>query len=458
MFMSALLSGSALAFASLADFSRSAFWLFVVLGVLVFVHELGHFLAAKFFKVRVEQFALGFGTRLFGVKRGGTDYRVNLLPLGGYVKMAGENPFDSHSNDPGEFVNHPRWQRFVIAIAGPFMNIVLAVALLTGMYMVNYEHADFEDQPVVVASVQPGSAAEQAGLQPGDKILRAGSMQNPTWKDLVLNAAISPGQPIQLSVERGNEILVKSIVPVATGKDKVGTLGLIPNRPAAITQVQDGPAKSAGIKSGDEPIAVNGTPVRSPDQFIAMLQKSGTTPTQITLLRGSQKLDVTVTPYYDPNNSNHYRIGIGLSDKMHSDKLAFPQALSASLDDNRRYSGLLLQLVERLLQRKAHMDQLSSPIGIGAALGQAAKEGRWKEILSQMSFISLQLGIINLFPFPILDGGMVLLLVIEALMRRDISMRIKERVYQVAFVAIVLFFAVVVYNDLTKIVPGMGRP
>src|SRR5438045_1200442 len=124
--------------AKVIDFFRAGFWLMVILGVLVFVHELGHFLAAKFFKVRVEQFALGFGTRLFGIKRGGTDYRVNLLPLGGYVKMSGENPFDTHSTDPSDFVNHPRWQRFVIAIAGPFMNVVLAVAVLAGVYTVHY--------------------------------------------------------------------------------------------------------------------------------------------------------------------------------------------------------------------------------------------------------------------------------------------------------------------------------
>src|SRR5690242_15694771 len=137
-----------------------------VLGILVFIHEFGHYAVAKLCKVRVETFSLGFGKRLWGFRRGDTDYRISLLPLGGYVKMAGENPLLSRTGDPGEFMSHPRWQRFLIAVAGPAMNIFLAIAILAGIYTIHgYEHPIYEDQPAVVGWVQDGSPAQKAGLE-----------------------------------------------------------------------------------------------------------------------------------------------------------------------------------------------------------------------------------------------------------------------------------------------------
>src|SRR5580704_18978109 len=158
----------------------------VVLGIMILVHEFGHYAAAKFFGVRVDVFSIGFGKRLAGFKRGYTDYRISALPLGGYVKMAGENPLESRSGAPDEFMSHPRWQRFVIALAGPAMNILLAIALLTGVFMVHYERPEFFDQPAVVGWVLENSPAEKAGIQSGDRIVRIDGTQNPTWEDVLL--------------------------------------------------------------------------------------------------------------------------------------------------------------------------------------------------------------------------------------------------------------------------------
>ncbi len=181
----------------------------IVLGVMILIHEWGHYAAAKFFKVRVEVFSIGFGKRLLGFRRGETDYRISAIPLGGYVKMSGENPMDERTGDPGEFLSHPRWQRFVIAIAGPFMNIVLAVGLLTLVYMVHYEYPAFVDQPGVIAYVKTGSAAAQIGLQPGDRITRIAGIDNPTWEQIGLKVMLSPNEGLPITIDRGGQILEK---------------------------------------------------------------------------------------------------------------------------------------------------------------------------------------------------------------------------------------------------------
>src|SRR5450631_1698786 len=181
----------------------------VVLGIMILVHEFGHYAAAKLFGVRVETFSFGFGKRLVGFRKGDTDYRISALPLGGYVKMAGENPLEAHSGAPDEFMSHPRWQRFIIALAGPAMNIILAVVLLTGVFMVHYEHPVYLDQPAVVGWVLENSPAAKAGIEQGDRIVRIEGQQNPTWEDVMLKVMISTKQPVSVAIQRGNNVLEK---------------------------------------------------------------------------------------------------------------------------------------------------------------------------------------------------------------------------------------------------------
>ena len=195
----------------------------VVLGIMILVHEFGHYAAAKWFGVRVDVFSIGFGKRLAGFKRGDTDYRISALPLGGYVKMAGENPLESRSGAADEFMSHPRWQRFVIAIAGPAMNILLAIALLTGVFMVHYEHPLYLDEPAVVGWVMDDSPAAKSGIEQGDRIVRIDGEQNPTWEDVMLKVLISPKQSVDVAVQRGNDILEKKIRPDAEGRTNTAT-------------------------------------------------------------------------------------------------------------------------------------------------------------------------------------------------------------------------------------------
>ncbi len=430
----------------------------VVLGIMIVVHEFGHFAAAKLFDVRVEQFAIGFGKRLFGIKKGETDYRVNALPFGGYVKMAGENPLEAHTGDPREFTSKPRWQRLIIAVAGPFANVLLAVGLLTGVFMVRYEHPIYLDQPAVIGWVMDNSPAQKAGIQAGDRIVRIDGEQNPTWDDVLPKVVLSPGQPVHLAVQRGSQILDKTIVPTPVGPEEFGNPGWVPDQPNTVTETEPNlPAAKAGIKVGDTIVALNGRPTRSMQAVIRDIQANKDKPMAITVVRDGKELNFTVSPEITQvNGKQMWRIGIR-SDPQTIEQLSFGKALAKSLDQNKKNSYLIVELVEKMIQRKVSVKQFSSPIGIAQASGEAARQQGWTPLLALMSAISLNLAIFNLFPFPILDGGMILLLAIEGIRRRDISLRLKERIYQLAFVLLVLFAVIVIYNDLAKTIPGLQK-
>ncbi len=430
----------------------------VVLGIMIVVHEFGHFAAAKLFDVRVEQFAIGFGKRLFGIKKGETDYRVNALPFGGYVKMAGENPLEAHTGDPREFTSKPRWQRFVIALAGPLANVILAVGLLTGVFMVRYEHPIYLDQPAVIGWVLDNSPAQKSGIQAGDRIVRIEGEQNPTWEDVLPKVVLSPGQPVHLAIQRGDQILQKTIVPTPTGPEEFGNPGWVPDQPNTVTEIEPNlPAAKAGVKVGDTIVALNGNPTRSMQAVIRDIQANKDKPLALTVVRNGKEMNFTLAPALtEVNGKQMWRIGIR-SDPQKIDRLPFDKALAKSLDQNKKNSYLIIELVEKMIQRKVSVKQFSSPIGIAQASGEAARQQGWTPLLALMSAISLNLAIFNLFPFPILDGGMILLLAIEGIRRRDISLRLKERIYQLAFVLLVLFAVIVIYNDLAKTIPGLQR-
>ncbi len=430
----------------------------LVLGVMILVHELGHYAAAKYFGVRVEVFSIGFGKRMAGFRRGDTDYRISALPLGGYVKMAGENPLESRSGAPYEFMSHPRWQRFVIAIAGPAMNILFAIALLTCVYMVHYEHPVFLDQPAVVGWVMENSPAAKAGVEPGDRIVRIDNQQQPTWEDVILKVMVAPKQPVDVALQRGNQVLERRVQPEVEGSDQVGIVGWVPDQPLTVTELEPNmPAAGAGLKLGDELIALNGVPMKSLFSVIHYLQENGAKPVDVTVLRDGGQRHFTMTPVQTGDGDRKtFRLGFR-SEPVRIDKLPFAQALNRSLEENKKYSLLIVDLLHKMIQHKASIKQMEGPIGIARASGDAVRQPGWTPLLGLMAMISLNLGVINLLPIPILDGGLILLLIIESIMRRDISMRIKERIYQTAFVFLLLFFAVVIYNDLMKALPGLAQ-
>jgi regulator of sigma E protease len=339
------------------------------------------------------------------------------------------------------------------------MNILLAVVLITGVYMVHYAHAAFFDEPAVVGYVVPDSPAAKAGVEPGDRIVRLGNEQDPHWEGVLIQVTLSPGQPLNLAVRRGNEILHTTITPVAEGQEEAGDAGWFASRPVEVGSVEaNGPADKAGIHPGDTVGAVNGKPLACVEALIDFLDQNQTKPLALAIVRDGRSLNLSVTPIAtDLGGQTHYRLHFSPADPVRISHLSFPKAFTRSVETNRRYSQLILQLVQKLVERKASIKQFAGPIGIGAAAGQAARQPGWTPLLELTALISLNLGIINLLPIPILDGGLILLLFVEALIRRDISRPIKERIYQAAFVFLLLIGVIVIYNDLSRYVPGLSN-
>jgi regulator of sigma E protease len=431
---------------------------------MILVHEFGHFAAAKLLGVRVEVFSLGFGKRLFGFKRGETDYRISAVPLGGYVKMTGVNAVEmpeertegAPGEDAGEFLRHPRWQRLIIAVAGPAANMVLAVVLLTAVFTLHHEVPYGFYQPAVVGWCVPGFPADQAGLKPGDQLVEIAGLQNPTWQDVFNKVLVSPNQPMSLRVKRGEQVLPVTLTPRADGKQQAGDAGWLPWKPFIVTALEkDMPGEQAGLKVGDEILTVDGNAIHATGAMQAYLQTTKDTPVHLDLLRQGQRMTLTVTPklvQLDPQTKT-YRIGFG-SEPMQVEKLPVTQAFSRSVDECKKLSGLIFDLLGRMAERKVSVKQMSGPIEIVRVSGEMVHHRSANDLMEFMAMISLQLGLFNLLPIPILDGGLIAMLLVESVMRRDINEAIKIRLYQAAFVCLVLFAGMVIFNDVVKMLPG----
>ena len=441
-------------------------WLLVLIGVMINIHELGHFWAARFFDVKVEAFSFGFGPRLFGFRRGETDYRFSLLPIGGYVKMAGELAGDGNpqtasasvfTDDPRALPSKPRWQRLIIAFAGPFMNMVLAVAVLTGLFMVKYEKVSPADEQAVIGHVMPDSPAAKAGIRDGDRLVALDGKKNPTWEDIGLKEVTSAYRPMYLTVERDGKTFNTTVVPILSERLGVGFAGWDERGQIQLGQVEPGyPADKAGLKKGDLLIAVNGQPIHSQIKFQEITKSSGGKPIEIEYQRNGQTHEVSVQPVYVKiDGPARWMIGVVPTQKLNliTTRLSFPDALRESVHQNKKGAMLMVEFLKGVVQRRMSAKNLSGPIGIGQLAGDAAREGP-SMFFMLMATVSLQLAIINLLPIPIMDGGVILMLLVEMVMGRDLSLNVKETVFKLGFVAIIVIFAFAIYNDISKIIPG----
>jgi regulator of sigma E protease len=444
----------------------------VVLGIVITIHEFGHFAMAKLLKIRVITFSLGFGPRLVGFTHGGTEYRISPVPLGGYVKMAGEAFDDERQGAPDEFLSHPKWHRLLVALAGPVMNIVLAVAIVATSYMQGMLVPRYINNPALVGPIQPNLSAQRAGLKSGDLIVAVNGNQVTTWQTMEIALATAPRDTLEVTVERGGrQLALRLEAPRADAIDP-DSLGFKYTIPRTIVRALDpnSPAIKAGLKVGDEILAVEGggRSGRGFDEILNTIAESKGVPLKFEirrpavppapntpweallneLERRSTPLQLTITPAEDKG-----RVVAGFFTEIPADREHY--GLVGSVVQSVRYNYdiavITYKVIGRIITGSASVKTISGPIEIASVAGSAARTGSARLFFGFVGLLSLNLGIFNLLPIPILDGGVIALLLIEALIGRDLSLGIKEKIVQVGFVFLILLMGFVVINDLTKI-------
>ncbi len=431
---------------------QNIWWLLVLIGVMILIHELGHYWAARFFDVRVDVFSFGFGPRLFGFVRGETDFRFSAILFGGYVKMAGEQPGEE-TEDPRAFVSKPRWQRLIIAFAGPAMNIILAVGLMSGLFMFRYPKLKNADAPATIGFVQKGSAAAEAGLQDGDIIVQLDDIANPKWEDVLLHEVASARKPMGVTYVRNGERRFTTVTPVLDNRTGVGNAGWEERNEvqvAGILPKMD--AEKKGLQRGDVLTAVNGISIHSLATLHDAIRHSDGRPVRLAWLRNGKEFSSDVSPSWSEEDKR-WMIGVQLERPVIITQLSFPDALRESVRQNLKGASMIYQFLEGLIERRMSAKSLEGPIGIARLSGDAAREGP-TAFVGLMAMVSLNLAVFNLLPIPILDGGLILMLLIEMLMRRDMSLQLKEAVFKVGMVFLMVVVVFVLYNDISKLLPG----
>jgi regulator of sigma E protease len=337
------------------------------------------------------------------------------------------------------------------------MNILLAIGLVTGLYMYQYQKVSDADMQAVIGHVMPDSPAAKAGIQDNDRIVKLNGKENPNWEDVGLAEVTGAYKPMYLTVEREGKRIDAVVTPTMGERSGVGLAGWDERGEIELGSVEPKmPAYKAGLRKGDLLISVNGMPIHSQIKFQEITKGSGGKPLEIEYERTGQRYKVSVTPEFSKmDGPARWMIGVGPQPKLHiiTTQLGFADAVTESVRHNAKGAMLMVQFLKGMLERRISSKNLSGPIGIGVMAGEAARQG-WSSFLTLMSMVSLQLAIFTLLPIPILDGGVILMLLVEMTMQRDLSLRVKEKVFQVGFVCIMVIVAFVIYNDISKILPA----
>ena len=449
---------SVIAFAISAGYIQGFLAFVLVLCAMVVIHEFGHFIVAKMLGIAVETFSVGFGPRLFGFTIGETDYRFSAIPLGGYVKFRGENMEMIQGKTEGtidEFLSHAKWKRFLVAVAGPVFNIVTALLIPAAAIMIGFqERAEMAQQPMV-GRVQAGSAAERAGLQPGDRILAYHGDENPAWQDINMDIMLRPGEPIPLKVERNGQPVELTLTPTERKieGERIGESGIEPyiglNQLRVLSVSTDLPAGRAGLLPGDKITSINGKPITAWHQFKGELAQSNGQPVTLKVLRGENTLDLQAAPIM---SDGEYRLGFRPELLVPVKTTSVIAALKFGVDYNWRLMKLTGILFKQIFagQRSARK-AVGGPIRIAEQTISTYREVGWSGVIELMGMLSLNLGVFNLLPIPVLDGGVIMMIFVEwvfGLIGLSLTMNIRERVQQVGFVMVLLLMGFVIINDV----------
>jgi regulator of sigma E protease len=425
----------------------------IVFGILVFIHEFGHFAMAKIVGIRVETFSFGYGKRLIGFKKGSTDYRISAFPLGGYVKFLGEGMFEPERKlEPDDFMAKPRWQRFLVILMGAVMNVLLAVIIVAAINMVGQSVPEYLDQTPVIGWIDPGSPAEKAGLRVDDEILSINKKKVATWNDVEIAIGSRPESRLPIEILRDGTV---QAIELTTGMEKVtryeiGYAGFYGKILTQVKMVLPGsPAEKAGLQPGDVVESIDGQPAFF-FKFIEILEKSPGKELAITVRRGSESVTLKVTPKLEGKVG---KIGVQHGMKSVVKKFAFFPAIGQSVKENAKLFFLVVDFLKGLATGQQSARQLGGPLEI-ANLSYAALKMGFLPLLSWIALISLQLGVINLFPIPVFDGGQLFVLIVEGIFRRDLAPKARQIWMQIGFVIFILLFAFLILNDIVKRLPN----
>ena len=435
-----------------------------VLGIAINIHEFGHFLVAKLFGMRVEAYSFfGLGPRIWGFKVGHTDYRISAIPLGAYVKLYGDeatapleggDSTDEKVPDSELYELRPRWQKFLVMLGGPFMNIVLALAIPFGGALM---YGVLAMPSPVVASVKEDGAAARAGIHVGDRIVAFDGNENPTWQRIDNDSKISPEKTIPIIVERNGSRVNLTITPtrIDVNGNSIGSLDLGPTELVVLSPQPGSPAETAGVQNGDKAISINGETVTDRDRFRQIIQESKGEPVTLTVIRNNQPTDIRVNA--KDNGKGQYLIGAGISNQSQDkEKATVAQAAAFTVDQNLEILRLTGRVFGQLFtgQRAVSDAGLSGPVGIVSLIAQIVRESGFGGLVLVLSVISLNLGVFNLLPIPLLDGGQILVLGIEKVMSwfgRTLSMAWKERIQLTGLAVILLLIVFVTFLDISKL-------
>ena len=420
-----------------------------VLGVLIFVHELGHFLVARWYGVRVLTFSLGFGPKLLSVRRGDTVYCVSAVPLGGYVKLAGETVEDTRTGASDEFLSKSKWVRFQVYLAGPVMNLLLAFVALAAALSAGADVPLWHKQAPVIGTLKEGTPAALAGLRVGDRVISVNGQPVATWDELDVQVVPRANRELPVVIERDGQRVELAITPEAVTKYEFGDLGIGPlYRPQLLNIVADSAASRAGLQHGDVLLAVGGAPGPTQENVIERIRASADQPLTFLVERDGRPIEVTAVP---SDEGGYGRLGAVISayEVAHVNPTLW-QAFGLSAERNWENTKLIGRTVVGLFTADIPVRQLMGPVGIAELSGSAAVIG-WTALFSTMAMISLNLGLLNLLPVPVLDGGHIAILAVEGLARRDLSARVKERVLMAGAAMLVLLMVTVIYNDVARL-------
>ena len=428
-----------------------------VLGVLIFIHELGHYLAARHVGVRVEAFSIGFPPTALAKQVGETEYRISWLPLGGYVKLYGQNVTDEDPEDPANYAAKSLFQRLYILAAGPAMNLLFALIFMPLVFWIGMDIPAYLNNAPYIQNVQPGSYAYQLGVRANDEIIAVNGSEVQTWEELhsALGEISSAGN-LSLEIDRaGNSMIMEGSGIEMHRAANMGWSPLLDPIVGGFTG--DSPAEKAGIQAGDKVKAINGKPVQDWMEISPAVQKfmkdnsntvdSSTNKLMVEIERNAVVQFVEVAPYLEPKSQ---RWLLGMSMQQISRSHAFGESVVLGSARLWFLTKATFSFLGQMFQGEGSMDDLGGPIKIGIVIGEAVRSGI-ADLFFLMSFISLQLGIFNLLPIPALDGGHIFMLLVEKFNKGPLSITMRERTQMIGFSVLISLMVFVTWNDLMSL-------